>query len=318
MTDKRRAKNEFGKVAVLMGGESAEREISLLSGNAVMDALKKASVDAVSVDAGSGVLHELEKLKIDNAFIILHGGKGEDGRLQAGLELIGIPYTGSGVLACALAMDKVRCKKIWMADGLNTPPFAVLDRNTNWTEVIRKLGTVCVKPVREGSSIGISRADNAEKLESAYYEAARFDAFVMAEKWVEGREFSVAILNEKALPAIELRTADGFYDFHAKYESHETGYICPPDLTPGKIVELEQIALKAYHSVGCRGWGRVDVMQQENGDFRLLEVNTVPGLTSHSLVPMAARAAGLDFIELVKNILRTSYLEGSHGGEKKN
>lgn len=310
MIDSRRqALEAYGKVGVLMGGDSAEREISLISGNAVLKALVSAGVNAVGIDAGRDLLHELEREKIERAFIMLHGRKGEDGKAQAALEWMGLPYTGSGVLASALAMDKVRCKKVWVADGLSTPPFMLLHERSNWKQAIGDLGTVFVKPVREGSSIGISRASSADQLREAYEQARRYDDYVIAERWIDGPEFSVAILGTQVLPAIELRSAGEFYDYEAKYFSEETRYVCPAALDEEKTRELQDLALRAYHSTGCTGWGRVDVMQDRGGRFWLLEVNTVPGMTEHSLVPMAASAAGMDFTSLALRILDSSYAD---------
>ncbi|MEX2365034.1 MAG: D-alanine--D-alanine ligase [Pseudohongiellaceae bacterium] len=304
----------LGRVAVLMGGDSAEREISLLGGNAVLKGLQEAGVDAVGIDAGPDFLQQLTAHKADRVFIMLHGRKGEDGKVQAALELTGIPYTGSGVLACALAMDKIRCKKVWLADGLSTPAFVELDADSDWHEVIARLGTAFVKPVREGSSIGISRAATAQEMKQAYEKAKQFDSLVIAEQWIEGREFTVTILGDQVLPVIELQTGNEFYDFEAKYESHETRYLCPPEMSAEKTAELETMALCAYRTIGCSGWGRVDVMQDKNGKFWLLEVNTIPGMTEHSLVPMAARAHGLSFISLLTRILESSFVDRRENG----
>ena len=307
--NKAELREKYGKVAVLMGGDSAERGISLLSGGAVLRALLDSGVDAVGMDAGAGLLRQLQEQGIERVFIMLHGRMGEDGKVQAALEWLGLPYTGSGVLASALAMDKVRCKKVWLADGLPTPPFALLDENSDWEAVIARLGTVFVKPVREGSSIGIARAADAGELQRAWEQARRYDRDVLAERWIQGPEFSVSILGERVLPAIELRAASEFYDFKAKYESNETRYVCPAELDAQRTAQLQALSLKAYRAAGCSGWGRVDVMQDAGGDFWLLEVNTVPGMTDHSLVPMAARAAGMSFNELVLAILDSSWAD---------
>ena len=300
---------QFGRVAVLMGGDSAEREISLLSGQAVLRALQACGVDAVGVDVGScrGLMQTLERERAERAFIMLHGRKGEDGKVQALLELMDLPYTGSGVLACALAMDKVKCKQVWQAMGLPTPAWRVLSAETQWQQVIDELGAVFVKPVREGSSLGIRKASSAEQVREAYENASRFDALVIAEQWISGAEFTITMLGQQVLPVIELQASGReFYDFHAKYESDETRYICPAPLGAEKTAHIQQLALQAYAAVDCRGWGRVDVMQDAQENFWLLEVNTIPGMTSHSLVPMAAREAGLDFNQLVLEILATS------------
>jgi len=297
---------KYGRVAVVMGGTSAEREISLLSGAAALQALLNQGVDAVGIDADNNLLQRLREEKADRVFIMLHGRDGEDGKLQGALEWMGLPYTGSGVLASALAMDKMRCKLIWQRQGINTPPFIELNENSDWAQVMRQLGTCFVKPVNEGSSIGIGGANTALELEQAWRKAREFDAVVMAESWVRGREFTVALLQDKVLPVIELKSANEFYDYEAKYLSDKTGYVCPAKLSPADTSILQQMSLEAYRSVGCTGWGRVDAMQDSNGQFWLLEVNTAPGMTSHSLVPMAAGASGIDFDTLVLRILHSS------------
>lgn len=294
----------FGRVAVLMGGHSAEREISLLSGKAVSRALLNRGIDVLAVDLAEQPLMSLPGLGVDRVFIMLHGKVGEDGTVQGALEMMGLPYTGSGVLASALAMDKVRAKKIWLHDGLPTPAFQVVDATTEGRKLIETLGTVFVKPVKEGSSLGISRAATEEEFVSAFREAGKYDSYVIAEQWIEGREFSVPVLGEQVLPAIEMKTDHAFYDYEAKYFSDDTRYICPCELSDEKRAELETLCLQAYRTLGCEGWGRVDVMQDKNGKFWLLEVNTVPGMTEHSLVPMGARAAGMSFEDLVVAILR--------------
>ena len=297
----------FGKVAVLMGGDSAEREISLMSGGAVLGSLLKSRVDATGVDFTDGkVLTGLSESGFDRVFIILHGRKGEDGKVQGALELMNIPYTGSGVLASALAMDKVRCKLIWQSLGLNTPPFAKLDETTEWDKVIAELGPVFVKPVKEGSSIGISRANDATELQQAFVHASQYDKEVIAEKFIDGPEYTVAILGGSVLPAVGMTASNEFYDYQAKYFSDETQYFCPCDLAGEDEKNLATMAMQAYKAVGCEGWGRVDVMRDSAGTFWLLEVNTVPGMTDHSLVPMAAKQAGINFDQLVLEILATS------------
>ncbi len=305
---------DFGKVIVLMGGDSAEREISLISGGAVLKALVGAGINAVGMDAVGNFVDRLIREKPDRVFIMLHGRKGEDGKVQAALELLGIPYTGSGVLACALAMDKVRCKQLWQGIGLPTPGFEMLNSNTDWEAVLHRLGTVFVKPVKEGSSIGIGKAANAEALHAAYLAASAYDQQVMAETWIAGREYTVTILDEEVLPVIELRVPGEFYDFHAKYKGADTEYLCPCDLDQRAMNEVGQLALDAYKAIGCRGWGRVDIMRDGNGRFWLLEVNTIPGMTDHSLVPMAAEAAGMNFQELVVKILASSDLDPAREG----
>ncbi|MDT8397178.1 MAG: D-alanine--D-alanine ligase [Pseudomonadales bacterium] len=311
--DIEKASREFGKVAVLMGGDSAERDISLQGGTAVLDALLRSGVNAVGLDARDDVLTKLVKEKIDRVFIMLHGRKGEDGRIQAAMELMNIPYTGSGVLACAIAMDKIKSKQIWQAQKLKTPDFMILDENTNWEQAAKRLGKIFVKPVREGSSIGISRVEDAGQLRCAYMKAREYDNLVMAEKLIRGPEYSISILEDKALPVIELRTEHAFYDFDAKYQSENTQYLCPSSLSGAQEREARQLALQAYHGIGCTGWGRVDIMQDADGSFWLLEVNTVPGMTSHSLVPMAASAAGMDFDTLVMRILASSDIDRNMG-----
>lgn len=285
-----------GRVAVLAGGRSAEREISLRSGAAVHEALCSLGVTAELVDPSE---HSVETLRgFDLCFIALHGRGGEDGVIQGVLEHLGIPYTGSGVMASAIGMDKIRTKLIWRGAGLPTPDFFVAGMN------VRALRyPLMVKPAHEGSSIGMRKVDNIEQLESAIAEAQRFDAQVLVEQWIDGGEYTVAILNGRALPPIKLETPNSFYDYEAKYQANTTRYLCPCGLAADREEELKALALNAFEQVGCSGWGRVDVMQDTGGAFQLLEVNTVPGMTDHSLVPMAARADGLAFAELVGEIL---------------
>lgn len=299
----------FGRVAVLLGGNSSEREISLKSGAAVHKALLNSGIDALCVDSAEQSVLSLKEQAVDRVFIMLHGKTGEDGTVQAALACQGLPYTGSRVLASALAMDKVRSKKIWLYDGLATPDFAVLTENSDFAAEFDRLGPVFVKPVNEGSSIGISRANTAHELEQAYRLAAEHDAYVMAERLIAGREFSVSIVGERVLPAIELKAESGFYDYKAKYLSGATRYHCPCDLPAAQLAELEALSLSAYRTLGCEGWGRVDVMQDRVGQFWLLEVNTVPGMTKQSLVPMSAAAAGISFDELVVQILEGTLKE---------
>lgn len=301
--------DEFGKVAVLMGGQSSEREISLLSGNAVLEALLANGVDAFGIDTGEDFYKAINAESFDRAFIMLHGSYGEDGRVQAALDLMKIPYTGSGCLASALAMDKVRSKMLWAAQGLNTPDFEMLSAKSDWQAVIERLGSCFVKPVSDGSSLGISRAVNADELREAYEHAVLFDDAVFAEQWIEGPEYTIPIVNDTVLPVIELRTNNVFYDYAAKYEADDTVYICPCELTEAEEAEIKTMAKHAYDLVGCEGWGRVDLMRDQQGKFWLLEVNTTPGMTSHSLVPMSAKVAGMDFNLLVKEILKSSMLK---------
>ncbi len=302
---------DFGKVAVLMGGLSAEREVSLVSGAAVYEALRARGVDAHGVDVGEGIAQTLLDGGFDRAFIALHGRGGEDGVMQGLLESLGIPYTGSGVLGSALAMDKVRSKQVWLAEGLPTPAFARLAADSDWTQVASDLGLpLAVKPVREGSSLGAARVTRAEDMEPAWRAARAYDEQVMAEAWIAGEEYTVAILDGRALPVIRLQAGGEFYDYAAKYEAEDTGYHCPCGLSPADEAEMQALALRAFEALDGRGWGRVDVMRDAGGRNWLLESNTVPGLTSHSLVPMAARAAGMDFEELVWRILAQT-LEGT-------
>ncbi len=297
---------DLGKVAVLMGGASAEREISLKSGAAVLAALLRRGVDAVSLDPDASVLRQLREQAFDRAFIVLHGRGGEDGVIQGALEAIGMPYTGCGVMASAIGMDKYRTKLLWRGAGLPSPPFAMLRDDTDLV-VAEALGfPLMVKPAHEGSSIGMARADDAEQLRSAWIEAARYDAMVLAERWIEGGEYTCAVLEGEALPIIRLETPRGFYDFEAKYQASNTAYHCPAGLSQAREARFRELAVQAFETVGGSGWGRVDLMADARGEPWLLEVNTVPGMTDHSLVPMAARAGGMNFDELVMRILRTS------------
>jgi len=297
---------QFGKVAVLMGGLSAEREISLLTGEAVLQALLRSGVDAQGVDVGSDIVTQLEHLDVDRVFIALHGRGGEDGQIQGMLQVMGIPYTGSDVLGSALSMDKLRCKQLWQSAGLATPGWRELLAASD-LQTVPELGfPLMVKPAHEGSSIGMSKVDRAEQLEDAWGLAHQYDNSVIAEQFIDGDEYTVAILHGRALPAIKLETRNVFYDFDAKYESDDTQYICPCGLSATEEEALQSLAIQAFNVVGASGWGRVDLMRDEAGKPWLIEVNTVPGMTSHSLVPMAARAAGIDFDELVVEILATS------------
>ncbi|MEH6542346.1 MAG: D-alanine--D-alanine ligase [Porticoccaceae bacterium] len=306
-------KERIGKVAVIYGGTSAEREISLASGAAVLQGLLDAGVDAVGVDVDANLLSDLQTLSPDQVFIALHGPGGEDGTVQGALECLGIPYTGSGVAASALAMDKRRCKQLWRGAGLPTAAFAVLEENSNWTQLLAELGgAAMVKPANEGSSLGMAKAETPDELEQAWRAAASYDASVIAEAWLAGEEYTVAIVGNRALPVIKLETDRPFYDYEAKYQSDDTRYICPCGLSAEREQELQQLALRAFESLGCRGWGRVDVMVDNSGAWQLLEVNTIPGMTDHSLVPMAARAAGLSFSDLVVEIVSSTELSTGH------
>jgi len=302
---------EFGKVAVLMGGPSSEREISFLSGNAVLGALREKGVDAHAFDPRERSLFDLRRDGYDRVFIALHGRFGEDGTVQGALETLGIPYTGSGVMASALAMDKWRTKLVWLASGIATPRYRMVDATTDWAGVIAELGLpLIVKPVREGSTIGLTRvdADAGGELARAYAAAAQYDDLVMAEEFVAGTELTASILGERALPLIRIDAPQGNYDYHHKYFSNETRYYCPAGLPEEKEREIRQAALAAFRIVGCSGWGRLDLMLRPDGSFSFLEVNTSPGMTGHSLVPMAAKEAGLSFGELCVEILRGAHV----------
>ena len=294
---------DFGKVAVLMGGWAAEREVSLVSGNAVLAGLQRRGVDAHGVDVQPDILQVLPAGGFDRAFIVLHGRGGEDGVIQGALEILGLPYTGSGVMGSAIGMDKYRSKLVWQGAGLPTPGFAVIGAETD-LDAAAELGfPLMVKPTREGSSIGMARADDPAGLRAAWELAARYDARVMAERWISGAEYTAAILGESPLPLIRLETDRAFYDYTAKYEADDTRYLIPCGLDAVRERELQDLALRAFQAVGASGWGRVDLLMDGEGRPWLIEVNTVPGMTGHSLVPMAARAAGIDFDELVWRIL---------------
>ncbi|MFG0462165.1 D-alanine--D-alanine ligase [Pseudomonas sp. yb_1] len=297
----------FGRVAVLYGGKSAEREVSLKSGAAVIDALSTAGVDVVAIDVGDDLLARLQSEKIDRAFIILHGRGGEDGSMQGLLECLGIPYTGSGILASALAMDKLRTKQVWQSLGIPTPRHAVLASESDCLQASTELGfPLIVKPAHEGSSIGMAKVNSAQELFAAWQDAAKYDSQVLVEQWIHGPEFTIAVLRGQVLPPIALGTPHVFYDYDAKYIANDTQYRIPCGLDSVKEQELIDLTARACNAIGIEGWGRLDVMQDEQGRFWLLEVNTAPGMTDHSLVPMAARAAGLDFQQLVLAILAES------------
>lgn len=306
-------KQQIGRVGVLYGGLSAEREVSLQSGAAVIAALQEAGIDHVAIDVSENVIADIQAAKIDRAFLILHGPGGEDGRIQALLEFLNIPYTGSDVQSSALAMDKLRTKYLWTGLSANspiklpTPEFAVLTRDSDFAKVLEKLGgEAMVKPANEGSSIGMSRVKTAGELESAFNTAAQYQGSVLVERLIIGAEYTVAVLDGEALPPIKLETHHSFYDYDAKYIAEDTRYLCPCGLSAEKEQELKQLALNAFEALGCRGWGRVDVMADAQQNFYLLEVNTAPGMTSHSLVPMAAKAVNLAFSELVLAVLCAS------------
>ena len=295
---------KFGKVAVLLGGKSAEREVSLKSGGMVLKALRARGVDGHAFDPKERDFAALEKEHFERVFIALHGRFGEDGTVQGILEWLGIPYTGSGVLASALAMDKLRTKRIWQAEGLPTPPYAVLEKDTDLAAVAKKLGLpLMVKPASEGSSIGMSKVRSAGALDEAYALAANYDRVVIAEKFIEGPELTVGILGEQVLPIIKLETPRDFYDYEAKYVADDTRYLIPCGLSAKREGEVQALCLRAFRTLGCQGWGRVDLMLNRQGRPYLLEVNTSPGMTDHSLVPMAARAVGLSYEDLCVKIL---------------
>lgn len=294
----------FGKVAVLMGGTSAEREISLMSGQAVLDALLEQGVDAHAFDPAQRSLWDLKAEGFERAFVILHGRHGEDGVVQGALEMMGIPYTGSGVMASALAMDKWRTKLVWLAAGIPTPRFHMLDETTDLDRVVADLGLpLIVKPSREGSSIGVSKANSASELSAAFAQALKLDPLVLAEEFVVGQELTAAVLGGEALPLVRIEAPEGKYDYQNKYFTDEVRYQCPSGLAPEIEAAIQREALRAFQWLGCRGWARADVILAPDGRFTFLEMNTAPGMTSHSLVPMAAKVAGLSFSELVERIL---------------
>lgn len=295
---------DFGKVAVLMGGSSAEREISLLSGKAVLDSLRRSGVAAQAFDPAERELAELKGF--DRAFIVLHGRGGEDGTMQGALELMNVPYTGSGVLASALAMDKWRSKLVWQAAGVPITDHVLLGPDSDFGVVVAQLGLpIFVKPANEGSSIGVTKVKRAEDLAAAYRTAARYDRLVLAERFIDGAEVQFPVLGDRVLPSIRIEPATEFYDYDAKYFRDDTRYYCP-----GLPVEderrLHELVLRAFRVLGCRGWGRMDLIVDHRGRPFFLEVNTVPGMTSHSLMPMGAKAAGIDFDALCLRILETS------------
>jgi D-alanine-D-alanine ligase len=301
-----------GRVVVLYGGWSKEREVSLVGGAAVLRGLQESGVDALGLDAGEDWMSQMQALQPDHVFIMLHGSGGEDGVVQGALESIGLPYTGSGVLASALAMDKIRCKQFWFGIGLPTPAFEVIRADSDWAAVLESLGgSAMVKPASEGSSLGMSKADSPDQMGEAWALARQHDEHVLAEAWLSGAEYTVAIVNGKALPTIKLETERVFYDYEAKYIADDTRYLCPCGLSVKQESAMQAMAIKAYESLGCRGWGRVDLMVGGDGQCYVLEVNTVPGMTDHSLVPMAAIADGTSFDNLVLEILLASTSESS-------
>lgn len=298
---------DFGKVAVLLGGTSAEREVSLKSGGAVLAALHRQGVDAHAFDPAAQPLHDLEGF--DRVFIALHGRHGEDGTMQGALELFGIPYTGSGVLASSVAMDKWRTKLLWQAAGIPTPEFALIDAHTDFSAVEADLGLpLFVKPANEGSSIGISKVKQQGDLRAAFEEAKKYDPLVLAEQFIGGGEYTVGILGDEALPVIRIVPATEFYDFEAKYLRDDTRYLCPCGLPEAQERAIREQALQAFRVLGGSGWGRVDFLMDDAGRHYFLEANTSPGMTDHSLVPMGARTAGVDFDALVVRILELAHV----------
>jgi D-alanine-D-alanine ligase len=300
-----------GKVAVLMGGNSAEREISLMSGNGVLEALRSKGVNALAFDPAERDLFDLKREGYARCFIALHGRGGEDGTVQGALEVLGIPYTGSGVLGSAIAMDKWRTKMIWLANGLPTPRYRILSANDDWNAVARELGLpLIVKPANEGSTLGLSKVSSVAQLPAAYELAAKkFHDLALAEQFIDGPEYTASIVGDAALPLIRIEAPQGNYDYQNKYFTDDTKYICPCGLPAAKEEALQALALKAFRLAGCASWGRVDLMLDAKGDPWLLEVNTSPGMTGHSLVPMAAKAVGMSYGDLCVKIL-----EGSHVG----
>ena len=302
--------NNFGKVAVLLGGRSAEREISLLSGNAVLGALRERGVDAHAFDPADRALSDLKREGFQRAFIALHGRFGEDGTVQGALELLGIPYTGSGVMASSLAMDKWRTKLMWQAVGIPSPRDMLLEAKSDWKNVVQTLGLpLIVKPVHEGSTIGLSKVTLAEQLAGAYELAARHDPAVLAEEFIAGKELTASVLGDHALPLIWIEAPGGNYDYQNKYFTDDTKYHCPSGIPTDIEDEIRTVTLNAFRVLGCEGWGRADLILRADGSYCFLEMNTSPGMTGHSLVPMAARQAGISFPDLVLKIL-----EGAHVG----
>jgi D-alanine-D-alanine ligase len=299
---------EFGHVAVLMGGASAEREVSLMSGNAVLEALVLRGVDAAGFDPAERPLTELVASGFDRVFIALHGPGGEDGAVQGALEWLGLPYTGSGVLGSAVGMDKLRTKRLAGAAGVATPPWMLLSGAADFERAVAELGLpLAVKPASQGSSVGMSRVDAAGDLPAAWRAASALDPVVIAERWITAGEYTVAVLQGEALPAIRIETPRAFYDYQAKYFADDTRYLIPCGLAAPAESALKRMALATFAATGASGWGRVDFVMDESGQGLLLEINTVPGMTGHSLVPMAARATRIDFADLVWRVLETSF-----------
>ena len=302
-------KARFGKVAVLFGGSSAEREVSLMSGSAVLAALQAAGVDAHPFDPAERDLHILKEEGFERVFIALHGRGGEDGTVQGALELMAIPYTGSGVMASALSMDKWRTKMVWLSAGLPTPRYAILERDTDWGAVVTELGLpIFVKPVHEGSSMGATKVTEPGQLRAAWELAARYDSLVIAEEFIVGDELTAPFLEDHALPLVRIVAPDGNYDYQHKYFTDDTRYDCPCGLPAEQEAALQALVMKSARVLGCRGWGRADLILTADGRPYLLEMNTSPGMTGHSLVPMSARVAGLDFTALCLRLLEGARL----------
>jgi D-alanine-D-alanine ligase len=300
--------HDFGRVAVLFGGDSSEREISLLTGNAVLTALQQRRVDAHAFDPRDLPLPELLGRGFARVWIALHGPGGEDGTLQGALDYLGVPYTGSGVMGSAIAMDKLRTKRLAQANGIPTADFVVLTGEQDFDHAVERLKLpLIVKPATQGSSVGMSKVERAQELPAAFAAASAFETLVFAEPWLPGKEYTVALLQDAALPAIRIETPKTFYDYEAKYFRDDTRYFCPSGLSASAEAHLANLALAAFEAVGASGWGRADFMMDAAGRPLLLEVNTIPGMTSHSLVPMAARAVGIDFPELAWRVLETSF-----------
>lgn len=302
---------EFGRVAVLMGGRSAEREISLISGQAVLNSLQSQGIDAYGIDVNFDIAHELAQGDFDRAFIVLHGRGGEDGEIQGFLQAVNLPYTGNSVVSSVLSMNKRISKNNWIQQGLPTARYARVNAETELEQLVADLGLpLFIKPVNEGSSIGMSRVEHSDDLAGAIELALKYDADVIAEQWINGEEYTVAIVDGITLPAIRLKTPHAFYDYEAKYQANTTEYLCPCGLDGETESQMQAIALAAFNNLGMQGWGRIDMMRDQQGAFYLLEANSVPGMTDHSLVPMAAKQYGWSFDDLVWRILETSFREG--------
>lgn len=305
--------SKFGKVAVLLGGKSAEREVSLDSGTAVLEALVRSGVNAEAFDPQERSVTEL--VNYDRAFIVLHGRGGEDGQIQGALEWLNVPYTGTGVQGSAIGMDKVKTKQVWQGSELPTAPYRIVTKDSDANDIVNALGLpLIIKPVHEGSSIGMSKVEKIEDFAEAITKATEHDAVVMAEKWITGREYTIVVLNGQALPVIRLEPPQdvAFYDYEAKYQRNDVQYGIPCGLSEAEEQQLKALSLRAFQAVGASGWGRIDAMQDEQGNFWLLEVNTVPGMTSHSLVPKAAAAVGYSFDELCVAILEQTLTCSAH------